>query len=194
MKNIFILSLTCLLIVGCSDKKASSATEETKEDLTQTTVELVAQEKTFGVTPEVFRENLVTQAKALGNGIDWNHVELEEGDEFDSFTIGLSKNATMFGVVDKNGELRAVDYALAQTDNLESDLTSLVMMGGMTAKAINPDIKTNEVMDKIVELLNLTASDFVKNGEAKQSVILDDIDYSAAMTTEGLWLMLKPKQ
>lgn len=194
MKNIFILSLTCLLIVGCTDKKSNNSTENTKGGLTQTTVELVAQDKTFGITPEAFRENLVAQANALGNGVNWDHVELEEGDEFNRFTIGLSENATMFGVVDKNGELKAVNYALAKTDSLESDLTSLVMIGGMTAKAINSDIKTNEVMDKIVELLNITASDFVKNGEAKQSLVLNDIDYSTVMTMEGVWLMLKPKQ
>ncbi len=183
-----------MLIVGCTDKKSNNSTENTKGGLTQTTVELVAQDKTFGITPEAFRENLVAQANALGNGVNWDHVELEEGDEFNRFTIGLSENATMFGVVDKNGELKAVNYALAKTDSLESDLTSLVMIGGMTAKAINSDIKTNEVMDKIVELLNITASDFVKNGEAKQSLVLNDIDYSTVMTMEGVWLMLKPKQ
>lgn len=188
MKYGYMFAVTALLLSSCADEPNLHEDEVT-------TVELTEQDKTFGITPEAFRKSMVKQANELGYGeFKWDNIELNESKKDDSFVLALSDTATMNGVVDKNGELKGITYALQQSDDIENDLMRLVLIGGITAKSLSPEVSEDEAMDNTVKLLNQTAEKFAETGEAESAVEMANMKYKSAMTAEGVWLSFTPSE
>lgn len=158
----------------------------------------VAEVSTLGITLNQFGTNFMANATELGLGdYSWDsNPKLTKGKINDSFTLMLSDAIAMNGIVAKNGELKSITYILGKTDegdNAANAAMSMLIMGGITAKSLNPDLPQKQTSEVIGELVTSAAKEFEKTGSATESKIVGSVKYTViASKTIGLWLSFEP--
>lgn len=147
--------------------------------------------KTLGLTPDEFGKRFVVAAEEFGlDKFPWSKVELSKGSVNDTFTKKIRKDLAMTGVVDKNGELKSITYILGQTDEGDQAALTMLMVGGATARVLNPDLPKEQTSKVASELLMNTAKKFTNGGDSvSDSVVVDGVKYGVtASDVIGLWL------
>lgn len=151
-------------------------------------------DKTFGITPDEFSNRLSAEAKDVGLGdIPFDNFDLQKGSVNDAFVVKLSDAIAMNGTVDKNGELKATTFIMGSTENGDTEIMSMLMMAGLTARALSPDLAKEETAGAVTELVVEAMNGFEKNGEGKASQVVDGIKYGVtADNILGLWISFEP--
>ncbi len=153
-----------------------------------------AQDKTFGITPDEFGSRLSAEAKEVGLGdIAVGKFNLEEGSVNDVFSEVISDAIAMNGTVDKNGELKSVTFIMGQTDNGDTEIMNMMMMAGLSARAISPDQPKEQSAGALTEVVVEAMKQYGESGEGKASKTVDNVKYSStASETLGLWAVIEP--
>ncbi|WP_201616469.1 zinc ribbon domain-containing protein [Psychrobacter urativorans] len=148
------------------------------------------QNKTLGMTPDEFGERFMAQSKKLGLGEHaWDKVDIKEGAVNDTFTIKISDALVLNGGVDKNGELRSLTYIMGKTDKGDEAAMNMILLGGITARVLNPDLPKEQTSQVVGDLMISAANKFAQTGEATESKIVGDVKYGViASKALGLWL------
>jgi len=156
--------------------------------------EPVAQDKTFGITLDEFGSRLSAEAKEVGLGdIAIGKFNLQEGSVNDVFSEKLSDAIAMNGTVDKNGELKGITFIMGQTDNGDTEIMNMMMMAGLSARAISPDQPKEQSAGALTEVVVEAVKKFGENGEGAASKTVGDVKYSStANGTVGLWAIIEP--
>lgn len=155
----------------------------------------VVADKTFGMTLNEFGQQFMSSAKDLGLGdYSWDEdPELSKGAVNDTFTVKLSDAVAMNGIVDKNGELKGITYIMGKTDKGAEAGMNMLVMGGLTAKTLNPDLPQKQTSEVIGELMTSAAEEFEKTGSSTKSKVVGDVKYTVvASKMIGLWLSFEP--
>lgn len=155
----------------------------------------VVEVSTLGITLDQFGTNFMANASELGLGdYSWDsNPELTKGKINDSFTLMLSDAIAMNGIVAKNGELKSITYIMGKTDEGDKAAMTMLIMGGITAKSLNPDLPQKQTSEVIGELVTSAAKEFEKTGSATESKIVGSVKYTViASKTIGLWLSFEP--
>ena len=151
----------------------------------------VEEVSTLGITLNQFGTNFMANATELGLGdYSWDsNPKLTKGKINDSFTLMLSDAIAMNGIVAKNGELKSITYIMGKTDEGNKAAMTMLIMGGITAKSLNPDLPQEQTSEVIGELVTSAAKEFEKTGSATESKIVGSVKYTViASKTLGLWL------
>lgn len=207
MFRIFALSIMVLAIVGCSDPEpqvidmdevaaeAGFAPEDyTVHENGAMEIHSKVQDKTFGITPDELGSRLSAEAKDVGLGdIPFDNFDLEKGSVNDVFIVKISDAIAMNGTVDKNGELKATTFIMGSSENGDTEIMSMLMMAGLTARALSPDLAKEETAGAVTELVVEVMNGFEKNGKGKASQVVDGIKYGVtADNILGLWISFEP--
>jgi hypothetical protein len=155
----------------------------------------IAQAKTFGITLDEFGQTFMAQAKDLGLGDHaWgSSPTLDKGAVNDSFTFMLSDDLAMNGTVDKNGELKGITYIMGKTDEGQKAAMNMIIFGGLTAKALNPNLPQKQTSEVVGELMISAADKFAETGSATETKTVGNVKYTVvASKTMGLWLAFEP--
>ncbi len=167
---------------------------ETQEETKAKKNQIEEQNKTLGMTPDEFGERFMAQSKELGLGEHaWDKVDIKEGAVNDTFTMKISDALVLSGGVDKNGELRSLTYIMGRTDKGDEAAMSMILLGGITARVLNPDLPKEQTSQVVGDLMVSAANEFAQTGEAKESKIVGDVKYGViASKAIGLWLYFEP--
>ena len=166
------------------------------EDNQNTEVESVpsAADKTFGITPREFSRQLSAEAEEVGFGnVPFGNFDTVKGSVNDSFSVKISDAIVMNGTVDKNGELKGVNFIMGATQEGEKEGMTMALLAGLSARAISPDVPKEESAGQIMTVMAEALQEFDDNSEGESSKTVKGIKYSAtASKTVGLWLTIEP--
>lgn len=151
-------------------------------------------DKTFGITPDEFGVRLSAEAKKVGLGdTAVGRFNITEGAVNDVFIEKLSDAIAMNGTVDKNGELKGITFIMGQTDKGDTEIMNMMMMAGLSARAISPDQPKEQSAGALTEVVVEAVKQFGEKGEGEASKTVGDVKYSSiANGTVGLWAVIEP--
>lgn len=206
LKQILTCGVLGLLLIGCGSEPQETATDtQSTSEFTTSKAEVaktndleeqtpVANDKTFGITPKQFGERLGIEAKEAGLGdVNIGKFVIQEGTVNDVFIEKLSDAVAMNGTVDKNGELKAITFIMGQTGQGDKEIMNMVVMAGLVARALNPELAKEETAGKVVDLLSKAVEGFEKDGEGDSSYTVDNVKYTATVNkTTGIWFHFEP--
>lgn len=155
----------------------------------------VVQDKTFGITVNEFGRTLMAEAKDLGLGDHaWgSDPELKKGAVNDTFTVMLRDDLALNGTVDKNGELKGITYIMGKTDKGDEAAMNMLLFGGLTARALNPNVPPKKASEVVGDLMVSAVEKFKKTGSATETKTVGDVKYTViASKSIGLWLAFEP--
>lgn len=169
--------------------------ELTKESEVKEEVVATQQEATLGLTLDEYGNKYMAEAKAVGLGKHkWGGVDLKKGAINDTFTMKLSDAVALMGVVDKNSELKSLTYIMGKTNEGDKEALNMLMLAGITARTLNPELPKEKTAGVVAELTNEAVDKFSKVGEAKESKVVGDVKYTViANKVTGLWIVFSPK-
>ena len=158
------------------------------EDVTETA------DKTFGITPLEFSRRFSAEAEKVGFGeVPYGDFETTKGAVNDTFSAMLSEAIAMNGTVDKNGELKGITFIMGKTQNGDKEGLSMVILAGLSARAISPDVPKEESAGTVMKVLEEALEGFQASGEGEASKVVNDVKYTAsASKTIGIWIVLEP--
>lgn len=155
------------------------------------------QSETFGMTVSEFGNAFMAHAKEAGLGDHaWERdPELSKGAVDDSFTVMLRDDLAMNGTVDKNGELKGITYIMGKTDEGDTAAMNMLVLGGLTARVLNPNVSPNKASEAISDLMISAVETFEKTGSATETKTVGDVKYTVvASKSLGLWLAFEPAE
>lgn len=209
-KKFLIAALLSFALVGCGETKEVEATEpvaETKPALpeseansavqnseTKVSSEIEVTEKTFGITPDEFGKRISAEVKKVGLGdVPIGKFNVQKGAVNDVFTEKLSDAVMMNGTVDKNGELKGITFIMGQTDKGDQEIMNMMMMAGLSARALSPDLPKEQTAGAITETVVEAVKKFNETGDGKASKVVDGVKYGAMANKEvGIWAYFEP--
>jgi|GEM_PF-7093888 len=151
------------------------------------------QDKTFGITPDEFGSRLSAEAKEVGLGdIAVDKFSVTEGSVNDVFSEKISDAIAMNGTVDKNGELKSVTFIMGQTENGDTEIMNMMMMAGLSARAISPNQPKEQSAGVLTEVVVDAVKQFGEKGDGEASKIVGDIKYSSLANSQlGIWAVIE---
>lgn len=151
------------------------------------------QDKTFGITPDEFGSRLSAEAKEVGLGdIAVDKFSVTEGSVNDVFSEKISDAIAMNGTVDKNGELKSVTFIMGQTENGDTEIMNMMMMAGLSARAISPNQPKEQSAGVLTEVVVDAVKQFGEKGDGEASKIVGDIKYSSLANSQlGIWAIIE---
>lgn len=154
------------------------------------------QDKTFGITPEEFGKRLSAQGKEFGlENAEVGKFDIQEGSVNDIFSEILSDALAMNGSVDKNGELKGVTYIMGRTENGDKEILTMMMMAGLTARALSPDLPKEQTAGALPKMVSEAVQQLSETGEGKSSTVVDGITYGVvASKSIGIWIYFEPAE
>ncbi|MGP5360513.1 hypothetical protein ACTXL1_06870 [Psychrobacter celer] len=180
---------------GAIEVKAADDVAKVKESETVKKEDIKSPvDKTFGITPDEFGTLLSAEAEKVGLGdIAVGKFNVTEGAVNDVFIEKLSDAIAMNGTVDKNGELKGITFIMGQTDKGDTEIMNMMMMAGLSARAINPDQPKEQTAGALTEVVVEAMKQYGEKGEGKASKTVGDVKYSSiANGTIGLWAVIEP--
>lgn len=180
---------------GAIEIKAPNDVAEVKESETVKKEDIKSPvDKTFGITPDEFGRLLSIEAKEAGLGdIAVGKFNIIEGAVNDVFIEKLSDAIAMNGTVDKNGELKGVTFIMGQTENGDTEIMNMMMMAGLSARAISPNQPKEQTAGVLTEVVAESIKQFGEKGDGKANKIVGDVKYSSiANGTVGIWVVIEP--
>lgn len=152
--------------------------------------------RTFGMTPDEYGSRFIAEVKKVGLGdYKWGGVNLNEGAVNDTFSVQLSDAIALTGVVDKNGELKGITYIMGRTDEAEKEVVNLLMMAGITARTLSPDLPKEQTAGVLVKLTEEAMTKFSEEGDASVDKVVGGIKYNVtASKVIGLWITFTPAE
>lgn len=156
--------------------------------------EPVIQDKTFGITPSEFATRLSVEIKEVGLGdMAIGEFDIQQGEVNDAFSEMLSDAIAMNGIIDKNGELKSVTFIMGQTENGDTEIMNMVMMAGLSARAISPNQPKEQSAGALTDVVVQAVEQFGEKGEGKASKTVGNIKYSSmANSQSGIWAVIEP--
>lgn len=157
---------------------------------------VTTQDKTFGITPEEFGKRLSVQGKELGlDDVEVGAFDIQEGSVNDIFSENLSDAVGITGTVDKNGELKGVTYVMGRTENGDKEILKMMMMAGLTARALSPDLPKEQTAGALPKMVSEAVQQFSDTGNGKSSTVVNGITYGAiASKSIGIWIYFEPTE
>lgn len=194
-KQLLAVGVLVVLLMGCN-KQAETINQQTTEEANDVATQLQNQleNKTFAITAEEYRTNMVAVVKQMGiEGFNWDTLNLETADGEDYFALMLNDTVGTKGTVNKAGQLKTITYVLAQNENMEEDLYGLIAVAGISASILNPAINKEDAEAKIVALLTKTAKQAETTGIAEDSLEDNGLKYAMKVDNhQGVWLVISP--
>ncbi len=198
MKKLLTISILSSLLIACSDEPP---TEPPQQPSTQTTQSATAtkaetkQDKTFGITPDEYGNRISALVKEVGLGDYPVKFDIQKGEVNDTFNVQLSDAIGTIGTVDKNGELKGITYIMGKTEKGDEAIMSMVIMAGITARALSPETPKEQTAGELVKLLTKTMETFSKTQKkTSNELVVGNTKYTVlADPNIGLWITFSPK-
>lgn len=163
--------------------KPITETAETKNHVTAISDEQAAINKimevgiTLGVTPKEYGKSFNKLIKRAGlKETDWSDSGLDLGkqDYLDMFVIDYPSNVTLIGAVDKNGELKSLEYQVLTSaiDNTNAKTVALFLsfLSGASATVLSPELSEDEALQLTAKLIGDAATKFSKTEVSQRKV------------------------
>lgn len=180
-----------------NNEKVAIATPVKEDPVKETKKEVVETKKepTLGLTVDEYGKKYMAEVKAVGLGdYKWGDVDLKEGAVNDTFTLKLSDAVALTGAVDKNSEIKSLTYIMGRTNEAGKEILNMVMLAGLTARTLSPELPKEKTAGVVAELTNKAVEKFTKEGEAKESKVVGDVKYTViANKVTGIWIVFSPK-
>lgn len=193
LKKGLLAGLLTLGLVGCGEP-APVETNDSAVEVESVVENTIVQEKTFGITPAEFSSRLSAEAKEVGLGdFASGDFDIREGEVNDGFTEILSDAIAMNGTVDKNGELKSVTFIMGQTDNGDTEIMNMMMIAGLSARAISPDQPKEQSAGALTEVVVDAVQQYGESGDGEASKTVGDIKYTGMANGQlGIWAVIEP--
>lgn len=132
---------------------------------------------TLGITPEEYgnKFNKLTKRAGLRKTV-WSDVglNLNKQEYLDTFVVDYPSNITLVGAVDKNGELKSLEYQISTSDlnttNAESIGLVFSFLSGASTSILSPKLSDDEALAFAAGLIGSTATKFSKTEEPQRKV------------------------
>ena len=185
-----------------SEKVSKNEQIEEKSDEVEKVAEneQIEEEPTLGLTVKEFGQRYNAKAKEMDLSdqaqIDWSDVEIKEGAVNDTFTKMIRDDLALNGVVSKNGELKSLTYILGKTQQGEEAFLTTLIVGGVTAGALNPDLPKSQTVEVASNLLVNGVKSYSENSEGiSESVQVEDVRYGVVINqVTGVWMFFEAKK
>ena len=149
---------------------------------------------TLGITPAEYgnKFNKIAKRASLKETV-WNDVglDLNKQEYLDVFVIDYPSDITLVGAIDKNGELRSLEYQISTSDLNENNAANigviLSFLSGVSASILSPELSDDEALKFAAGLIGETATKFAKTKEPQRIV---EIKGDKAYVVEANQLML----
>lgn len=132
---------------------------------------------TLGITPEEYgnKFNKLTKLAGLKKKV-WSNVglNLNKQEYLNTFVIDYPSDITLVGAVDKNGELKSLEYQInisdLNTSNAESIGLVFSFLSGVSTSILSPELTDDEALAFAAGLIGDTATKFSKTEEPQRKV------------------------
>lgn len=132
---------------------------------------------TLGITPEEYgnKFNKLTKRAGLRKTV-WSDVglNLNRQEYLDTFVVDYPSDITLVGAVDKNGELKSLEYQINTSDlnttNAESIGLVFSFLSGASTSILSPELSDDEALAFAAGLIGSTATKFSKTEEPQRKV------------------------
>lgn len=180
MNKLLSIGFLSLALIGCGGEPTedTSTVESTKTSIEDTSTaesnktsleDSLGLGITLGITPVQFGERVDPILSQLGiNSGDWNKFN-DEGEYFDSIIKDYPRDITLNATVDKNGELRSLQYMLPTIDASGAALT-LSSLALTATNALNPELEDEKAQDVSMGALERVTGKFVETQESQREV------------------------
>lgn len=187
---------------GESEKVTETTQVEEKSDEVAEVAETeqVEEEPTLGLTVKEFGQRYNAKAKEMDLSdqakIDWSDVEIKEGAVNDTFTKMIRDDVALTGVVSKNGELKSLTYMLGKTQQGEVAFLTTLIVSGVTAGTLNPDLPKDQTVEVASNLLMDAVKSYAENSDGvSESVQVEDVRYGVSINEmTGVWMFFEAKK
>ncbi|MDN5561946.1 hypothetical protein [Psychrobacter sp. NC44] len=132
---------------------------------------------TLGITPEEYgnKFNKLTKRAGLKKTV-WSDVglNLNKQEYLDTFVVNYPSDITLVGAVDKNGELKSLEYQINTSDLNTTNAASIGLifsfLSGASTSILSPDLSDDEALAFAAELIGNTVTEFSKTEEPQIKV------------------------
>jgi hypothetical protein len=142
---------------------------------------------TLGITPKEYGQKFNKLIKRAGlKETDWSNfgLKLSKQEYLDSFVIDYPADITLVGAVDKNGELKSLEYQVITSmldktsDNVQKVALNLALLSAVSTKILNPEVSEDEALQFASNLIGDAATKFAETEKSQREVkIMGDNAY-----------------
>lgn len=132
---------------------------------------------TLGITPEEYGKKFNKLTKEAGlKQTNWSDagLNLNKQEYLDVFVIDYPSDITLVGAVDKNGELKSLEYQISTSDlsttNAESVGLVFSFLSGASTSILSPELSEDEALQFAAKLIGNTATKFSKTEKPQRKV------------------------
>lgn len=154
------------------------------------------QDKTFGITVPEYEKRILALAKDLGIGdFKGEPIKITKGEVNDTFTIKSNDSFGVVGIVDKNGELKGLTNILGKTEPGDNQGTSFLLMAGMDARVLVPDVPKEQVGEALFELMQKSIEEAKETGSSKNSKVVGAVNFTVSISKyTGIQIIFTPAE
>ena len=132
---------------------------------------------TLGITPEEYGKKFNKLTKEAGlKQTNWSDagLNLNKQEYLDVFVVDYPSDITLVGAVDKNGELKSLEYQINTSDlnttNAESIGLVFSFLSGASTSILSPQLSEDEALQFAAKLIGSTATKFSKTEKPQRKV------------------------
>lgn len=132
---------------------------------------------TLGITPEEYGKKFSKLTKKAGlKETNWSDagLNLNKQEYLDTFVIDYPSNIALVGAVDKNGELKSLEYQINTSDlnttNAESIGLVFSFLSGASTSILSPELSEDEALAFAAGLIGNAATKFSETAEPQRKV------------------------
>lgn len=156
---------------------------------------------TLGITPKEYGKKFNKLTKRAGlKETNWSDagLNLNKQEYLDTFVVDYPSNIALVGAVDKNGELKSLEYQINTTElnttNAESIGLVFSFLSGASTSILSPELSDDEALAFAAGLIGNTATKFSKTEEPQRKVeIKDDKAYMVEANQFMLTFRIEPE-